>query len=165
MDNDRESVYLETTIPSLATSRLSRDPVMAGRQIVTKNFWEQERHKYEFYISQHVIDECSQGDPEAAQKWLDFIKGIELLPTTEQTIELAGIYQKILGIPEKAKLDCFHLSTSVVSGTIYLLSWNCTHLGVNAYAKVRDYNEKHGLWTPLLITPEALIELSGEEQE
>jgi hypothetical protein len=73
--------------------------------------------------------------------------------------------KRFLDIPEKAKLDCFHLSTSVVSGIDYLLSWNCTHLGVNAYAKVRDYNEKNGLWTPLLITPEALIDLTEEEQE
>jgi hypothetical protein len=165
MDNNRESVYLETTIPSLATSKPSRDPVMAGRQTVTKYFWGHHRQKYELFISQHVIDECSQGDPYAAQKRLDLIKGIALLPTTEKTLELAGIYQKILDIPEKAKLDSFHLAVCVVSGIDYLLSWNCTHLGVNAYAKVRDYNEKYGLWTPLLITPEALIDLVGEEQE
>jgi hypothetical protein len=57
------------------------------------------------------------------------------------------------------------LAICVIAKIHFLLSWNCTHLGINAYLKVRDYNETQGLWTPLLITPENLINLEDEEKE
>jgi len=67
-----KSIYIETTIPSFATARTSRDAIIAGQQAATNAFWEDERQKYELYISQYVIDECAQGDKEAAQKRLNF---------------------------------------------------------------------------------------------
>lgn len=56
-----KSVYIETTIPSIATSRPSRDTIIAGCQADTLLFWENERFKYDPYISQYVIDECTLG--------------------------------------------------------------------------------------------------------
>jgi hypothetical protein len=54
MDAERKSIYVETTIPSYATSRPSNDIVIAGRQALTRFFWEQERHKYDLFISRYV---------------------------------------------------------------------------------------------------------------
>jgi hypothetical protein len=165
MENEKKSVYIESTIPSYATARESKDVIKAARQSMTKFFWEQERHKYELVSSQYVIDECSLGDIEAARKRLDFLSGIPILEKTGKIDELAAIYQNLLGIPDRSKTDCFHLAICVIAKIHFLLSWNCTHLGINAYLKVRDYNEGQGLWTPLLITPENLINLEDEENE
>ena len=74
------SIYIETTIPSLATSKPSRDIILAGRQAPTILFWENERHNYDLYISQYVIAECSLGDVEASERRLNFIKGIPIIP-------------------------------------------------------------------------------------
>jgi hypothetical protein len=106
------SVYIETTIPSLATSRPSRDMIIAGRQATTLLFWESERHKYDLYVSQYVIDECLLGDADAAERRMSFNK----------------------------------------------LSWNCAHLGIHTYVKIRQYNDEQKLHTPVLLTPEALME-------
>jgi hypothetical protein len=46
-----KSIYVETTIPSFATARPSRDTIIAGRQASTLMFWESERYKYDLYIS------------------------------------------------------------------------------------------------------------------
>jgi hypothetical protein len=46
----------------------------------------------------------------------------------------------------------------------FLVSWNCNHLGLDAYLTVRAYNEKHALWTPLLVTPEYFINTEGAEE-
>jgi hypothetical protein len=154
-----ESIYIETTIPSLATARTSRDTIVAGMQASAILFWENERHKYDLYISQYVFDECAKG---AAKKRLDFIKDIAVLPRSDKIETLANIYQNLLDIPESAKTDCFHLATCVVSEIDYLLSWNCTHLGIHTFVKIKEYNEKNGLWTPLLITPESLIFIEEE---
>jgi len=153
------SIYIETTIPSLATSKPSRDIITAGRQASTLLFWETEQHNYDLYISQYVIDECSLGDPKAAERRLNFIKSIPIIPYDKNITDLANKYQSLLNIPEKSKLDCFHLAVCVVAGIDYLLSWNCTHLGVSTFAKLQSHNIKHGMHTPLLITPEALMEM------
>jgi hypothetical protein len=164
MENAKKSLYLESTIPSYATARGSKDVIKAARQSMTKLFWEQERHNYELVVSQYVIDECSLGDREAAQKRLELISGIPVLETSERVEELAAIYQKYLNIPDRAKTDCFHLAICVIAKVHFLLSWNCSHLGINAYLKVREYNEKDGYWTPLLVTPENLINLEDGEE-
>ena len=154
-----KSIYIETTIPSLATSRPSRDTIIAGRQAATMLFWETERDKYDLYVSQYVIDECSLGDADAAGRRLEFLRGIPVIPKSDQIQALANTYQQLLGIPDRAKIDCFHLAACVAAETDYLLSWNCAHLGIQTFIKLQAYNVKHGLFTPLLLTPEALMEM------
>jgi hypothetical protein len=158
MDDKKKSLYIESTIPSYATARISRDIITAGRQFTTKLFWEHERHKYDLYISGYVVDECSDGDPEAAQRRLDFISGIESLGKSKEINELGAIYQELLQIPDKAKTDCYHLATCVKAKIHYLLSWNCTHLGLTSYEKIKKYNNANGLWTPFLVNPDDLTE-------
>jgi hypothetical protein len=154
-----KSLYIETTIPSLATSKPSRDMIIAGRQAATILFWESERHKYDLYTSQYVIDECLQGDTEAAKRRLEFLESIAIIPKSEHISGLANEYQKLLNIPDKSIIDCFHLAVCVVSEMDYLMSWNCTHLGINTFIKIQKYNESKGLFTPILLTPEALFEI------
>ena len=155
----KKSLYVETTIPSLATSRGSSDVIKAGQQAVTKLFWEKERHKYDLYISQYVIDECSLGDSDAAGRRIEFIRGIDFIQKSEEIDALASVYQNVLKIPEKAKTDCFHLACCVSTKIYFLLTWNCTHLGINSYEKIKTYNDKQNLWTPFLVTPNALIDV------
>jgi hypothetical protein len=104
-----------------------------------------------------VIDEISDGDPAAARRRLDFIEGIEKLPEPEDLDELALIYQRLLKVPDRAKVDCSHLAFCVLRRIHYLLTWNCGHLGPASQTKIREYNDAHGLWTPTLVTPEGLM--------
>jgi len=133
--------------------------IIAGRQAATIYFWESERKKYDLYTSQYVIDECLQGDTEAAKRRLGFLESIAIIPKSEQISELANEYQKLLNIPDRSKIDCFHVAVCVISEMDYLLSWNCTHLGINTFIKIQKYNELNGLFTPVLLTPEALLEI------
>jgi hypothetical protein len=159
MKPERKSIYLETTIPSYATAKPSANVVVAARQAITKFFWEQERHKYSLVISQDVIGECSRGDPEAARRRLDFMRGIEQLSRPDGIDLLAQEYQKILAIPDDAKTDCVHLAYCVLEKIDFLLSWNCRHLGLVSYEKVKEYNTPRGLWTPRLVSPEYFTNL------
>jgi hypothetical protein len=111
-----------------------------------------------------VLDECALGDREAAQKRLALLSGIPVLEKSGKIDDLAAIYQKLLTKPDRAKTDCLHLSTCVIARVHFLLTWNCAHLGMNSYLKIRAYNEKRGLWTPLSVTPENLINLEDEEE-
>ena len=162
MAYEKRRLFIETTIPSLATARPSLDVITAGRQEVTKLFWELERHKYQLFVSQDVLDECALGDPEVAKRRLDFLAGIPILPKTREMLELAYVYQKLLEIPDRAMTDSLHISTSVLTGMHYLLSWNFAHFGIKSYERLREYNDKHGLKTPFLTAPDALIETEEE---
>jgi hypothetical protein len=157
MNLDCKSLYIESTIPSYATARPSSDVVIAGRQILTRQFWDEELHKYDPCISQDVLDECSNGDPAAAKQRLDLLQGIRILPKTEDITTLAVDYQKLLKIPDHAKADCIHIATCVKWHIDYLLTWNFAHMGINTYIKLRKYNDQHGLWTPVLINPEDIL--------
>jgi hypothetical protein len=164
MDRVKKSVYVETTIPSYATGWVSRDLIVAGEQATTNLFWEQERGKYALFVSEVVVRECRNGDPDAAKRRLDFINGIESLPRTAEADGLAEAYQTLLQIPDHAKADCLHLAICVVGHIDYLLTWNCTHLGPPAYGKVRAYNDTRNLWTPELVTPAALMNYDYKEK-
>jgi hypothetical protein len=162
MGNVKKTMYIESTIPSYATARTSRDAITAAEQIAATIFWEQERQKYDLYISQYVIRECSRGDSNAAKKRLDFLQGITLLQETKEVEPLANTYFTLLELPERARVDTFHLAISVIYNMDYLLSCNYTHMGIASYEKLLKYNEAKGLPTPLLIAPVALIKNEGD---
>jgi hypothetical protein len=85
------------------------------------------------------------------------MKDIPIIPKSDVISKLAKNYHLLLGIPDRAKIDCYHLAVCVDLKIDCLLSWNCTHLGMRTFVKLQDYNDKQGLTTPLLLTPEALI--------
>ena len=141
MDTTCRSVYIETTIPSYATAKASKDLITAHRQAVTRFFWENDKQKFNLYTSQFTIDECSRGDKEAARRRIDLIKDITVIPESNKIAELAEIYFSFLEIPERAKTDCFHLAVCVDTKIDYLLSWNCVHLGIQTFVRIQKYNE------------------------
>ena len=157
METLKKSVYIETTIPSVITARQSRDIGTLYRQTVTKDFWDNERHKYDLYVSEYVIEECEKGDTDAAKRRLDLIKDIPSLPKSKDIDNLAEEYFKHLTIPDRAKTDCFHLAVCVMEKIDFLLSWNLTHLGNDIFLKVYDFNQERGLKTPRLLDPDTFM--------
>ncbi|MDR2581136.1 MAG: type II toxin-antitoxin system VapC family toxin [Fibromonadaceae bacterium] len=165
MELPKKKVYIETTIPSIITARPSMDITKTYRQGITKFFWENERHKYDLCISEFVLEECSKGDPNAANRRMDLLSGIPFYPRNNEIEALAEEYFEYLNISRKAKTDCFHLAVCVVYKINYLLSWNMTHLGRPAYSKIAVLNGIRNLWLPELVTPDLLLEIEKEEAE
>ena len=66
-----------------ATSRFSRDLVVAGRQQITREWFAREAERYELFVSQLVVNEISSGDEEAVRERQTFILGIPLLGITD----------------------------------------------------------------------------------
>jgi hypothetical protein len=153
-----KTLYIETTIPSYATARDSLDLLKLHRQVITRAFWQDERHRFSLCTSQETHDECARGSPNAAARRLAFLEGIEKYPVTENAKTLAVEYRRLLAIPSRASSDCVHLAVCVVNRVDFLMTWNCSHLGPAAYTTALGYNDKRGLWTPKLVTPENIIE-------
>jgi predicted nucleic acid-binding protein len=153
----KSTLYLETTIPSYLAARTSSNITIAGRQNTTCDFWEEERHKYDLYVSSFVYEECRNGDPNVAKKRLELLKDIEVLENTPDVEPLADVYMRLLSIPQKKRLDALHLAICCVHGIDILLSWNCGHLGNESMRLAQKHNDKHGLFTPRMITPDYLV--------
>jgi hypothetical protein len=122
------TLYVETTIVSYLTAWPGRDLVVAARQQITGEWWKEQRHRFSVFASQFVLDEASQGDPDAARRRLDLLKGIPLLKSDEAVVELAEELIRESILPAKAVTDAFHISLAAVHRMDYLLTWNCRHL-------------------------------------
>jgi hypothetical protein len=104
------------------------------------------------------VTECKRGDPEAAQRRLECIKGISLVETGKDVHLLSKNYMDLLSIPEDCGTDMLHLATCAMNQIDYLLTWNCKNLGSFTMLKIQKYNNARGLHIPVLVTPEAFFD-------
>jgi hypothetical protein len=156
----RPVVYIETTIPSYLTSRLSTDLEKYYRQIKTREWWENVLPKVDAVISEYVLLEAGNGDPGAAQKRLESLHGVKVLDKTDQIEALAYELQVKLKIPNRAKLDAFHLAIAVIYQVVYVLSWNFEHIvGAPVKRTFAEIGQELNLVMPTLCTPEELMEI------
>ena len=108
-----ETVYIETTIPSYLISKTSRDVIIIAHQEITRRWWEKEKHKYDLYISEIVIDEIEKGNPEYSKERLKTIKEAKMLTIDDNIIKIAERYIKNFNFPDKLLRDIFHIAFAV----------------------------------------------------
>ena len=155
----KESLYLETTVVSYYTSKLSRDVVILAHQQITREWWPRAVTRFDVFISEIVVEEASLGDPEAAKRRLDELKDFPLLELNDRVEEMAGIYIETLLIPETALRDATHLAVACIHNIDYLATWNCAHIANGeVIKKLMKINESFGIHTPIICTPEELME-------
>lgn len=153
------TVYIESTVISYRSSRASRDLIVAAHQQITHEWWENERVKYDAFISPVVIDEISRGDAEAARERIEIVSSFPVLEAVPEVEELAGVYFSEIDIPEKARADSYHLALAAWHGMDFLVTWNCTHInGAVARFKYQEINTSRGIRSPIVCTPEELME-------
>jgi predicted nucleic acid-binding protein len=125
-------VYIETSVISYLTNRPSRDAIVLGRQLLTRQWWDEVSGKYHLLVSDFVVAEVSEGHPEAVQRRLEVIRRIDLIDHAAPQIEqLARALIAKKALPTSAKLDALHIATCAFHGVAYLASWNFSHI-VNA---------------------------------
>lgn len=155
----RPKVYIETSIISYYTARPSRDLIVAGHQQITQEWWAHQLPLLDPHISAIVLEEIAEGDQEAAQTRLKAVDAFPSLAITPDVIQLAKSYFQALSLPGKARLDAIHLALGSQHGMDYLLSWNFTHIvGARPRAIVQAINYQMGIHTPVICTPEELLE-------
>lgn len=154
----KPKLYLETTIPSYLTSRPSRDLIIAGHQQITREWWDKRRNRFDIFISQFVLDEAKEGNPEAARDRMKAIGDLPLLDITPEVEALAVSLLESRVIPRRAATDAAHIAIAAVHGMDFLMTWNCVHLANAAIAKaVANVCRQHGLDCPTICTPEELL--------
>lgn len=159
----KPAVYLETSVIGYATSRPSRDLVVAARQQITRDWFADRAPTCELFVSQLVATEASGGDEDAARARMAFLQGIARLRVTDAAGGLAARIVESGAVPRPAAEDALHIAIAAVHGVDYLLTWNCKHI---ANAAMRQSIERAcreaGYEPPIICTPE---ELMDDEQE
>jgi hypothetical protein len=90
---------------------------------------------------------------------LEKIAGYAILEINESVRRLAELYFDSIQIAEKARGDAYHLAVSAYHGMDFLVSWNFGHiLNPRVRAVVQRINAAQGIGTPLICTPEELLE-------
>jgi hypothetical protein len=154
----KPKVYLETSVISYLTARLSRDLIVAAYQQITQEWWQNRSDTFDLFISQLVVDECSQGHVEAVQKRLQAVQSLPLLDLTDEGGDLASELIRSNILPQQAESDALHIAIATTNGMDYLLTWNFKHIA-NAVIKQRVERicRQAGYEPPVICTPEELL--------
>ena len=153
-----ETVYVETSIISYLRQKPSTQVVLAARQLLTHQWWNDERTNYQLVASQFVIDEASAGNPTLAAERLQLLAGIPLLPLDAAIADIADEIMSRAILPEKARTDALHIAAVAHHRIQYLLTWNCKHIA-NARILPRIHNVLNDLLlpVPVICTPEEMV--------
>jgi len=155
----RPTAYIETTVIGHLVGRMRSDPIVAGRQTVTRQWWPSAIAKYRFFVSKVVADECAAGDPNAAKERLEVVDSLEFIATSPSVDELARKLIDEFAVPKTEPRDAVHISLAAVNGLEYLVSWNFKHI-VNPTTRsaIERVCRDAGVIPPMICTPDELME-------
>jgi len=157
-----ERVYIETSFVSYLTARPSRDLIVAGHQQITHDWWDTRRRDYELCVSQLVLQEAGDGDPQAAQERLDVLATMTVLEIKEEAVELAEELVQAGALPAKAGNDALHIAVAAFNRIPYLLTWNCRHMAnATMRAQIESVCARKGFKAPIICTPEEMMEVKS----
>jgi len=159
-----DSVYIETSIVSHATARPSSNAKIALLQQQARDWWANERPKFRVVTSQLVLDESALGDPTAAEQRLKLLADLDLIPADPRIETIADELIVRHLMPEKARLDAFHVATAAVGGVQYLLTQNCRHIA-NGHTLPRIYKTLDELGFPELLIYTPAVFLGGDDDD
>jgi predicted nucleic acid-binding protein len=159
-------LYLETSIISYLRQKPSTQVVLAARQLLTHQWWNDERSNYQLVASQLVIDEASAGNPSLAAERLQLLAGIPLLQLDPVIADIADEIMSRAILPEKARTDALHIATVAHHRIQYLLTWNCSHIA-NARILPRIHDVLNDLLIPIpvICTPEEMVGNDSENDD
>ena len=156
-DMTRPTVYLETTVIGHLVGRMHLDPVIAGRQTVTRAWWASAEQNYHLLVSQLVAEECGSGDSEAASERLAVLEKLTFLDASDESNALSRALMAAGAIPSTEPRDALHVAIAATNGVQFLVTWNFKHI---ANAVMRDFIEKVcrdcGYEPPTICTPDEL---------
>ena len=150
-------VYIDATIPSNLVARLSQDPKIAEWQRITREFWQDAR--FEFILSDIVIDEISAGDEDRAADRLQAVEDCTIVVAAALEFEVAGHLIAQNAIPQSAFIDALHVAVAATHNIPYLATWNFAHLA-NTYTrpKIDQVCRDAGYSPPHVDSPKSIME-------
>jgi hypothetical protein len=156
----KPTIYLDTTIVSAIVGRLNPLPENARRQKFTRDWWRLVLPLFTPVISTYVFEEASDGDDRLAIERRKHLAPFRLLIGNDDVVALGEQYLLATKLPEKVRLDAYHMACAAIFRIEYLATWNCTHINNAVFRRIIDgINRAQGIITPIICTPEELTEV------
>ena len=153
-----ETIYIETTVVSYLVANPSRDSIRAAHQQLTRQWWQDERQRYQCVTSEEVLKEAGLGDAEMARRRLEALLGLTVLAVDKSAQHLAQELLAARILPAAAASDAIHAVVAAQCQINILLTWNCRHLAnPHLLGKLREFLGRRGLTLPEICTPIELM--------
>ena len=150
--------YIETTVPSYYTSRNARSILQAGRQLATREWWDQGCSGFELVTSTETLNEAREGDPKMAAERLELLRGIRVLLVTQDAADLARVLVATGLVPSIASPDAVHIAIASVYEIDFLVTWNFKHIAnPHIRERMRSKIGDSGFRMPVMCSPEELL--------
>ena len=157
--SDKKKVYVETTVVSDATALPTNDLSLAGRQIVTREWWNKAPGHFDLFVSPVVRREAMKGDPSAATRRMEALRGIPSVELTNEAVSLAEKLVERNAVPKEYGEDAMHIAVAAVSGMDYLVSLNFKHItNAQMIPKIKQVCADNGYRCAEICTPQMLQE-------
>ncbi len=157
-----QKVYIETSVVSYLTARPSKNIVLAGHQLITREFWEN-LNLENVFISELVLEEASKGDENAAKTRMKALENIKELEIDNECQKLAEILVNKNVVPKEFPEDALHIAIAAVHKIEVIATWNFKHINNPVTrVKIRKVIEEQGYVSPEMCSPEEFI---GENDE
>jgi predicted nucleic acid-binding protein len=154
----RPKVYVETTVVSYLVALPTEDIIQMAHQEITRQWWER-RDRFDLYVSRAVVAEARRGNPDAAARRLDALRGIPRLARRSRVLDVARTLVRRGTLPAQAGMDAAHVGIAAVHGMEYLVTWNLRHLAnATIRGKIEEVVRAAGMVPPIICTPEELME-------
>lgn len=159
----KKKLYIETSVVSYLTARVSSNKILAGHQVATQNFWAIVYDLFELYISELVLQEISRGDNSMALTRQNAVSGIPLLDVDHEVERVAGILIANKAVPEKYPEDAVHIAVAAVNKIELIATWNFKHINNPVMkGKMREALAEAGYALPEICSPDELLEVEDE---
>jgi hypothetical protein len=153
----KAKVYLETSFISYLTAEPSDDILRKAKQIATQAFWRC-RDNYDLMISDAVLAEIKNGNPDDAAKRLLSVQGINVVESSETTDNLAIALTFAKAVPPSKLTDAYHIACASVNFADYLLTWNQKHIDNPVkLQQIITLIQSFNLRPPVILSPERLL--------
>lgn len=156
-------VYVETSVVSYLTGRLSPDSRVSVDQLDTRDWWRDARERFELVASPVVIDEAGMGDARAARDRLAALESLAIIRPSDASQVLGQRLIDAHALPANAALDATHIAIAVVNGVEYLATWNFRHIANPAnMSRIDQVCRDAGFRPSTICSPRQLLEVRHE---
>jgi predicted nucleic acid-binding protein len=156
MSQNKPTIYLDTSILSALHYRGGALQGIA-RQIRTRDWWDQERHFFELYVSVFTAGELEHGVYGAQQAAVREARRLRFLPVVRGVWEAKRLYIAEGVIPPSFQIDAFQLAVATAHQMDYLLTWNSSHLAnLGTQLKLKAINDRMHWRTPWVVSPDSI---------
>ena len=152
-------VYVETSVVSYLTGRLSHDVSVLANQLARRDGWRYARARFELVGSRLVVQEAGVGDPQGSRDRLAALESLAVVHPSYSSEVLGRQLTQSHALPKKPVQDAAHIAIAVANGIEYLVTWNLRHIAnaTNA-SKIDQVCRDSGYRPTIICTPARLME-------